>query len=193
MGGGPYHHGGPYDAALFARNVSNKSSPLKALDHSTKETLKATPKEKIIDSIRGHRPLDGVAAYAPGEVDRTGHIYEYEQGDNMMISGNPEGGAYKRWPGVNYHPDDVKGKGEPSFTLEKALKGHGGDSKRHGRPSGNGEYEMTSRPQHAADTLNNAVGSDAMWANEEPSSMRMKKGSLKKKLGSVRKQLHRDA
>jgi Pal1 cell morphology protein len=186
VGGGPYHHGGPYDAALFARNVSNKSSPLKALDHSTNETLKATPKEKIIDSLQSHRPLDGVAIYAPGEVDRNGHTYEYEQGDNMMTSGNPEGGAYKRWPGINYHPDDVKGKGEPSYTLEKALKGHE-------KTLGNGEYEMTARPKPAGDNLSNAADNDAMWADGEEPSMRRRKGSLKTKLGSIRKQLHRDA
>ncbi len=42
----------------------------------------------------------------------------------MMTDLNPGGGAYKRWPGVQYHPDDVKGKGEPSYSIEKALKEH---------------------------------------------------------------------
>jgi Pal1 cell morphology protein len=193
VGGGPYHHGGPYDAALFARNTSAKSSPLKALDHSTTETLKATPQEKIIDSVRGHRPLDGVAAYAPGEVDRNGHVYQYEQGDNMMISGNPEGGAYKRWPGVNYHPDDVKGKGEPGYSIEKALKGHGGDLNGDRKASSGGEIEMTPRPKYAGDSLSNAAGNDATWGDGEEPAMRRRTGSLKKRLGSVRRRLHRES
>ena len=194
VGGGPYHHGGPYDATLSARNTSSKSSPLQALVHSTSETLKATPKEKIIDSVRGHRPLDGVAVYAPGEADRNGHVYDYEQGDNMMISGgNPEGGAYKRWPGVNYHPDDVKGKGEPSYSIEKALQGQGGDLKGHRKSSGGGEYEMTSVTKHAGDGSSNAAARNQMWDDGEESGLRRKTGSLKKRWGSVRKQLRREA
>lgn len=137
--GTAYHHGGPYDATLFARNNSS-SGPLNALIDSNAETLKATPHEKVIDSVRGHRPLDGVAAYAPGETDRNGHIYNYREGDNMMIDGNPAGGAYKRWPGVQYHPDDIKGKGEPSYSIEKALKDHGGDGRGEKRRSGGGVY-----------------------------------------------------
>lgn len=192
VGGGVYHHEGPYDAALFARNTSDKTSPLKALDDSTTETLKATPREKIIDSIRGHRPLDGVAAYAPGDSDRNGHIYRYEQGDNMMVSGNPEGGAYKRWPGVDYHPDDVKGKGEPSYSIERALKGHDGGLEGHRQASNRGDIEMTSRPNYAGATLSNAAGTDAVWGDGQESGLRRTTGSLKKKLGNIRKRLRRD-
>ncbi len=191
VGSGPYHHGGPYDAALFARNTSEKSSPLRALGHTNQEALKATPREKIIDSVRGHRPLDGVAAYAPGEADRNGHVYEYEQGDNMMISGNPSGGAYKRWEGVNYHPDDVKGKGEPSYSLEKALKGQGGDLKGHRKTISGGEFEMNPRPKHAGDSLSNAAGNDPMWGDGEEYGLRRGTGSLEKKSGSVKKHLRR--
>lgn len=118
-----YHHGGPYDATLYARNNTSKS-PLAALKDSNAEALKATPKEKIMDSVQHHRPLDGVAAYAPGDYDRNGRLYTYEEGENLMIDGNAGGGAYKRWPGVQYHPDDIKGKGEPSYSIEKALKEH---------------------------------------------------------------------
>ncbi|RMZ85131.1 hypothetical protein DV738_g11, partial [Chaetothyriales sp. CBS 135597] len=116
-----YHHSGPYDSTLFARN-NCANSPLAALADSNAEALKATPVEKIIDSVQGHHPLDGVAAYAPGETDRNGHKYEYEQGENMMIADGAGGGAYKRWPGIQYDPDDIKGKGEPSYSIEKALK-----------------------------------------------------------------------
>ena len=118
-----YHHGGPYDATLWARNNSH-NSPLQAVAGTNKEALKATPRDKIVDSLRGHRPLDGVASYAPGQMDPNGQLYQYEQGENMMTDLNPGGGAYKRWPGVQYHPDDIKGKGEPSYSLEKAFKDH---------------------------------------------------------------------
>lgn len=124
VGAGAYHHSGPYDATLLARN-NTRDSPLAALKDSNAEILKATPKAKIMDSLRGHRPLDGVAAYPPGAVDQlTGQRYDYEQGENLMIDGNPGGGAYKRYDGVEYHPDDIKGKGEPSYSIEKALKAH---------------------------------------------------------------------
>jgi hypothetical protein len=92
-----YHHEGPYDAALLARNTSWESSPLAAVRDSNNEALKATPRENIIDSVQRHRPLDGTAAIPPGETDRFGRRYDYQEGDNMMIV---DGGNYRRWPGV---------------------------------------------------------------------------------------------
>lgn len=94
--GGPYHHEGPFDAACRERNRSSKYSPIDALKHSNEEVLKATPREKIIDSLTKHRPLDGVAYYPPGTVDWTGHMYDYEEGNNMMTE---DRGNFKRWPG----------------------------------------------------------------------------------------------
>ncbi|KAF2452691.1 hypothetical protein BDY21DRAFT_358441 [Lineolata rhizophorae] len=44
------------------------------------------------------------------------------EGENLMVQG--KGGDYKRWPGIEYKPEDIKGKGEPSYTIEKALKDH---------------------------------------------------------------------
>lgn len=92
-----YHHEGPYDAALLARNTSHKSSPVAAVRETNNEALRATPRENIMDSIDRHRPLDGVAAIPPGQTDRFGREYKYEEGDNMMIH---NGANYKRWPGV---------------------------------------------------------------------------------------------
>ncbi|KIW00991.1 hypothetical protein, variant [Verruconis gallopava] len=92
-----YHHEGPYDATLLARNRSWETSPLAAVADSNAEALKATPRENIIDSIERHRPLVGTATIAPGETDRFGRRYDYKEGDNMMIV---DGGNYKRWPGV---------------------------------------------------------------------------------------------
>ncbi len=143
VGGGPYHHEGPYDATLLARNTNFQSSPLEAVSASNEEALRATPREKIIDSVEKHYPLDGVAVVPPGVADRYGRTYNYQEGSDMMIDNAPEGGAYKRWPGMvypptqpplhhnilttphqQYHPSDLKGKGEPSYSLEKALKEH---------------------------------------------------------------------
>jgi len=120
----PYHHEGPYDAALLARNTSYKSSPVAALQDSNREALKATPAEKIKDALEGHKPLDGVAVVPPGERDQLGRVYNYEEGTDMMREGNPEGGAYKRWSGEEYHKDDLEGVGEPAFSLDRALKAH---------------------------------------------------------------------
>ena len=94
--GRTYHHDGPYDATLLARNMSLVYSPVEAVRRSNEEALKATPREKINDSVEKHRPLDGVAMVAPGRKDRDGRTYHYEEGSDLMI----EEGNYKRWPGV---------------------------------------------------------------------------------------------
>ncbi|OCL06538.1 hypothetical protein AOQ84DRAFT_378513 [Glonium stellatum] len=121
MVGGNYHHEGPYDAALLARNTSWESSPIAAVSASNDEALKATPRENIIDALERHRPLEGVANIPPGMPDKFGRILDYEEGADLQ---REAGGDYRRWPGVEYLPGDLKGKGEPSYTIEKALKEH---------------------------------------------------------------------
>ena len=98
--GGRYHHEGPYDAALLARNTSHESSPLAAVSDSIKETLKATPSENINNSVKAHHPLDGTAVVPPGEADRYGRTFQYKEDGNMMVDNDPSGGGYRRWPGV---------------------------------------------------------------------------------------------
>ena len=100
VGPGAYHHEGPYDATLLARNHTHTSSPLEAVRATNEEALKATPKEMIQDSVERHRPLDGVAVIPPGLPDRYGNVLNYQEGTDMMIEGQPEGGAYRRWPGI---------------------------------------------------------------------------------------------
>lgn len=94
--GGGYHHEGPFDATLLARNTAFASSPIAAVRDTNLEALKATPREMVNDSIQTHRPLDGVAMVPPGVPDRMGQMFHYEE-TNLMVE---DGGDYKRWPGV---------------------------------------------------------------------------------------------
>ena len=94
---GSYHHEGPYDAASMAKNRDPKAAPLGAVSGSNAEALKATPREKVSDSIRQHRPLDGTAFVPPGYPGPDGRIMQYEEGTDMMRFG---GNEYKRWEGL---------------------------------------------------------------------------------------------
>lgn len=96
----PYHHEGPFDAALMARNRDSKSSPIAALAETNREALKATAPENIKDALEQHRPLDGVAVVPPGVPDRMGRRLDYEEGDNELIEGVDKAGGPHRWPGV---------------------------------------------------------------------------------------------
>jgi hypothetical protein len=93
---GGYHHDGPYEATLLARNTSFLTSPVEAVSGTNEEALKATPREKVIDSVEKHRPLDGVAVVPPGLTDTTGNTLNYQEGSDLMI----EEGHYKRWDGI---------------------------------------------------------------------------------------------
>lgn len=104
IAGGAYHHEGPFDAASLARNRDLKNSPVEAVAGTNAEALRATPEEKVIDSVRKHRPLDGTAIVPPGQADREGRVYNYQEGTDLMIE---DGGNYKRWPGVVCLPDLV--------------------------------------------------------------------------------------
>ncbi|KAF7863879.1 hypothetical protein EAF04_006844 [Stromatinia cepivora] len=147
--GGAYHHEGPYDATLMARNTSYKSSPVAAVAGTNAEAIKATPREYIQDSLDRHIPLSGTAVIPPGMPGPDGRIMNYEEGADLMREPDAAGGAYKRWDHVKYLPEDYKGKGEPSFTIEKALKDHKASQKSSHRritSDGNSTYEMQSRP-----------------------------------------------
>lgn len=182
-----YHHEGPYDATLFARNNSWRSSPVAAVKDSNEEALRATPHEKIVDSVNGHRPLDGVAAFPPGTQDRNGQVYKYKEGDNMMTEENAGGGPYKRIPGVQYHPDDIKGKGEPSYTIEKALKDKKLDEKHNGEIGAQGiEMQSDTNRSRSGSTAHRA---EAFSVDNDIGLNRSGSLSdkLKKRVGSLRK------
>ncbi|KAI9689670.1 MAG: hypothetical protein M1820_010099 [Bogoriella megaspora] len=204
--GAPYHHEGPYDAALLARNTSNDSSPLAAVSDSIKETLKATPPENINNSIQTHRPLDGTAVVPPGQEDRFGRRFSYKEDGNLMVDNGPPGGAYRQWPGVDYKSSDIHGKGEPFYSLEEAIKRHnisGSLGEEHGaielteNPKGvNGSATSTGiDPRDPVDI----VGSSGRMVDLEHeadvkrnTSSPKKHDSLRKRLGSLRRR-HRDS
>jgi len=95
VGVAAYHHDGPYDATLLARNLNHKYSPVAATRGTNLEALKATPSEAIRDSVRGHRPLSDVAAVPSGMPDRYGRTYSYEEGPNLNVEM-----GYRRWEGI---------------------------------------------------------------------------------------------
>ncbi|KAL1999474.1 hypothetical protein VTN02DRAFT_4453 [Thermoascus thermophilus] len=100
-----YHHEGPYDAVYPERNRNSKKSPIEALKESNEEALRATPIDKIMDSIERHRPLDGVAFYPPGHTDREGRTYNYTESTNMVAE---EYGNFVRVPGFKFTDEDFQ-------------------------------------------------------------------------------------
>ncbi|KAI9850247.1 MAG: hypothetical protein M1838_005973 [Thelocarpon superellum] len=191
-----YHHEGPYDATLLARNTSGPISPVAAVRGTNEKALRATPREKIQDSLQRHRPLDGVAVVPPGMTDLSGQRMDYEEGADLMIEA-----GYKRWPGVTYLPEDLKGKGEPSFSIEKALKEHQPNSHRRVVSEGDGAYEMASRARpasaggHGAEQHGPKMKTYNQWEsdlhpNQGHSHSHSLSGGLKRRFNSLR---HRKA
>ncbi|KOS21576.1 hypothetical protein ESCO_005080 [Escovopsis weberi] len=120
--GGTYHHSGPFDAASMSRNPHWESSPLAAVHDSNMEALRATPAEYIVDALEHGAPLQGTAIIPPGSRDWKGKKVAYAEGDDLMRDPDAPGGPYRRYDEVSYHPADLKGKGEPSFSREERLK-----------------------------------------------------------------------
>jgi hypothetical protein len=98
--GGAYHHEGPYDATLAARNKNKKFSPVEAVKESNMEALKATPYERVQDSLVKHVPLSGTAVIPPGMSDFNGNTMNYEEGADLMREQDAPGGAYGRYDHV---------------------------------------------------------------------------------------------
>lgn len=180
-----YHHEGPYDAANIARNKHVKYPPIAAVQESNMEALRATPRENIVDAVTKHRPLEGVANIPPGVPDRFGRVLHYTEGADLQ---REPGGDYRRWPGEQYHPDDLKGKGEPSYTIEKALKDHKrlGDTgtemssrRHHSRSVGHADAPATMPSQHTT--------ADASGLGRSNTTGRSMGSTLKKRFGSIRR------
>lgn len=98
--GGAYHHEGPYDATLLARNTSYKTSPVEATRSTNEEAIKATPRENIQDSLVKHVPLQGTAVIPPGFAGLDSREMKYEEGADLMREEDAPGGPYKRWEGI---------------------------------------------------------------------------------------------
>ncbi|KAF2467386.1 uncharacterized protein BDR25DRAFT_266783 [Lindgomyces ingoldianus] len=177
-----YHHEGPYDAANFSRNTNWKHSPVAAVRDSNEEALRATPRENIIDAVTRHRPLEGVAVVPPGVPDKFGRVLDYEEGADLM---REPGADYKRWPGVEYLPGDLKGKGEPSYSIEKALKDH--------KQYGDTGIELSTRRRNqslgAADASSVPIEAldDGAGVGRSNTTGKSIGGSLKKRFGSLRR------
>ena len=84
-----------------------------------------------------------------------------------------------------YHPDDLKGKGEPSYTIEKALKDH--------KRNGDSGIEMTSR--HRAQSASHAdapgivptVATEASGVSRSNTTGKSVGGAIKRRFGSIRR------
>jgi hypothetical protein len=138
----PHHHEGPFDAASQARNRGKARAPVDAVKDSNMEALKATPKEYIQDSTYKHVPLQGTAVVPPGLRDMSGNIMDYVEGTDMNRTRDASGGAMGRWDFVEYHPEDLKGKGEPSYTVEKQLKDQKSRLRRQPPPSAHANHRQ---------------------------------------------------
>ncbi|KAI2630335.1 hypothetical protein GGS26DRAFT_107021 [Hypomontagnella submonticulosa] len=188
--GGVYHHDGPYDATLASRNRDKRYAPVEAVKYGNSEALKATPRENVVDSLERHVPLQGTATIPPGERDLSGRVMEYEEGADLMREADAPGGAYKRWDHVKYHPDDLKGKGEPAYTIEESMKKQKAQGK---AVNEEGDYELQETSYATGtskDTSNVAVRerSSSLGA-AGPSNSKGKRISdgIKRRIGSIRR------
>lgn len=95
-----------------------------------------------------------------------------------------------------YHPDDLKGKGEPSYSLELALKQRKRDGHRRVISDGNPAYEMTTRARPSSSSGQDVGGSTGTPApyQDWQSDVRRRNTTgrsvgqgLKSKLGSLRR------
>lgn len=168
--GGTYHHEGPYDATLLARNTSYLSSPVEAVRSTNNEAIRATPRENIKDSLDKHVPLQGTAVIPPGMAGLDGKVMQYEEGADLMREPDAPGGAYKRWGDVKYLPEDYKGKGEPSFSIEKALKEHDQANHRRIISEGANSYEMQPQNRPTSSRQRSASGSNSESVNPATAS-----------------------
>ncbi|KAF2797879.1 hypothetical protein K505DRAFT_322258 [Melanomma pulvis-pyrius CBS 109.77] len=180
-----YHHEGPYDAANLARNMSWKHSPVAAVRDSNEEALRATPRENIIDAVTKHRPLEGTAVIPPGVEDKFGRVLDYEEGADLM---REPGADYKRWPGQTYLPGDLKGKGEPSYSIDKAIKDHkkygdeGMELQTHRRNRSLGSETPGSVPMQSLPENNDTgLGRSSSTGKSMGSALRKRFGSLRRR------------
>ncbi|ORY80395.1 hypothetical protein BCR37DRAFT_393758 [Protomyces lactucae-debilis] len=105
-----YHHEGPFDATLAARQVPGYA-PLDAVQYGNNLAMRATGQSKMDEVMRGHIPLDGVASVAPGERDSTGELLDYEDENVERGEGMDNQGSGAR-PASGVADDDVSELGK---------------------------------------------------------------------------------
>ncbi|KAJ6257831.1 hypothetical protein Dda_7620 [Drechslerella dactyloides] len=112
-----FHHEGPYDATLSHRNRNPLKSPIQATRYGNEMALKATAPQDIENSLQFGRPLDGVALFPPGTKVANGEVLQYEEYDVNRKDGN-----FRRYPGIKYRDEDLKGKGIEGYDGDLADK-----------------------------------------------------------------------
>ncbi|KAI5846975.1 hypothetical protein BZA05DRAFT_131633 [Tricharina praecox] len=174
--GGAYHHDGPFEATLFARQQV-KHAPIEAVKYTNAAALAATPKASIQDSLEGHYPLQGTAMYRPGE----GGLGDYEEYDV-----NVRDGKWGRWDHMYYRDEDRRAKGEPGYTVgefEKQQKAarRARSASSGGRPN---EFEMrrSAGNTHAAKDRSSERVRDVGYGDYYSSGSTSKMDGLKKRV-----------
>ncbi|KAI2614849.1 hypothetical protein GGR54DRAFT_320519 [Hypoxylon sp. NC1633] len=189
--GGAYHHDGPYDATLASRNLDKRYAPVEAVKYGNTQALKATPRENVVDSLEHHVPLQGTATIPPGEEDYSGRIMDYEEGDDLMRDADAPGGPYRRYDHVDYHPNDLKGKGEPYYTIEEDMKKQKHVQNKSVDRTGAIEMQPTSHATGRSGKASNVTVRDrsASLGSAGPSSPKSKRLSdgIKRRIGSIRR------
>jgi len=178
---GQYHHEGPFDATLASRNQNPYTAPVAAVAESNAQALNATAPEHIRDAVNGHRPLDGVAEYPPGEADASGRTYNYRE-TNLMTD---EGGDLGKYKGL-------EDKFEPTEDDQEMQKQANLYEIRDGTTTAQGStttgIEMQDRPKSkkGVDIRENEIDGEPSQSTSKRHSHSLSDG-LKKRIGSLRR------
>ena len=93
----------------------------------------------------------------------------------------------------DYLPQDLKGKGEPSYSIEKALKEHKNQSHRRTVSDGQVNVEMTTPRPTSSDSAAQPIIDEERYADWEGARRRNSTGRresggiLRKRFGSLRR------
>ncbi|KAK8008672.1 protein kinase [Apiospora marii] len=201
----------PLDQIKRETKVANRGH------HLRKNTLPGTDPIDTLDNILGHSyhhdgPFDATLAsrnankkYAPLEAVKSTN--------EEALKATPKEIVQDSLTKHDYHPDDLKGKGEPSYTLERAFK-HGksasvGDgpgiyemqprSSSKSSPSKEGDVMVRQRSRSSSfgegpsGSVTRATATDSPFGGSSSSSpgKRIATG-LKKRIGSIRRKAGRD-
>lgn len=94
-----------------------------------------------------------------------------------------------------YHPDDLKGKGEPGFTMDRERRAKEGIARSQSVRERRGEYEMLpQRPRGGSDDKGKDPGQPAVLVRQRSSSAAASSSrprdfvdGLKRRVGSLRR------